>query len=232
MKRFYERAEAISHEGSREDTYAVALDGKTARSPQRRALAGPRPLAEAMAAEWAGQGETLDMATMPLTRLHGRVLDAGEAERTTWTDTLVAYAGTDLTCYRSEEPALAARQAAAWTPYLDRLAERLGTRLAVTEGIVAVAQPPEALDALRRAVAPMPDGRRAALAALTEIGGSAVLALAVEAGADPGAAFEASLVDERHQQERWGVDAEAAAREANLRRDWDAAAGYLGLSQS
>ena len=229
VKRFYARAAAIPH-GAGGD-FAVALDGKPARSPQRAVLAGPRALAEAMAAEWEGQGETLDMATMPLTRLHGRVLDAGPEERAKWADTLVAYAGTDLLCYRGEEPGLAARQAEAWEPYLDRLAARLGARLAVTEGIIAVSQPEDALDAVRGAVAALPDGTRAALAALTEIGGSAVLALAVEEGADADAAFEASRTDERYQAERWGVDAEAAAREAGLRRDWHAAARYVELSR-
>ena len=228
VPRFYERAEAVPHEGA----FAVALDGKPARSPGRAVLAAPRALADAMAAEWEGQGETLDMATMPLSRLHGRVLDADDAARAGWAETLVAYAGTDLLCYRGEEPGLAKRQAEAWEPYLDGAAARLGARLAVTEGILAVAQPGEAISAIRALTGNMTSGTLAVLAALTEIGGSAILALAVEEGGDAEAAFEASRVDERYQEERWGVDAEAAAREANLRRDWLAAARYLALTRA
>ena len=226
VTRFYERAEAVPHEGA----FAVALDGKVARSLGRAPLAGSQALAEAMAAEWAGQGGTLDMNTMPLTRLHGQALDAGPEAPAQWAGIVQAYANTDLLCYRGEEAALAAKQAAAWEPYLDRLAERLGARLRVTEGIVAVLQPTEATDALEELLADATPTRLLVLKTLTEIGGSAVLALAVEDGADAGAAFDASRVDERHQEERWGVDTEAAAREAGLRRDWDAAARYLELS--
>ena len=57
IKRFYKEAEAVEAEGG----FTVALDGKQLRSPARSALALPsRSLAEALAAEWAAQGETLD----------------------------------------------------------------------------------------------------------------------------------------------------------------------------
>lgn len=231
VPRFYERASAIPHGGDGGGRFAVALDGKPARSPGRAVLAAARPLAEAMAEEWDGQGETLDMASIPLTRLHGRVLDATGEARASWAETLTAYAGTDLLCYRGAEADLARRQAESWEPYLDRAAQRLGTRLAVTEGIMAVRQPDAVIEAIRALTEEMTTATLAALAALTEIGGSAVLALAVEGGAEPDDAFEASRVDERYQEARWGVDAEAAAREANLRRDWMAAARYLDLSR-
>lgn len=226
-KRFYERAEAAPDGGA----YAVKLDGRTARSPGRRALAAPRALAEAMAAEWAGQGDTLDMHAMPLTRLHGRRLDADEAARAGWAQTARAYAGTDLLCYRGDEPALAARQAEVWQPYLDRVGGRLGGRFAVTEGIVAVAQDEALLDAVRSHAESLADPARYALALLTEITGSAVLALAVLTGDDPGEAFAASRLDERYQEERWGQDAEAREREAALARSFADVVRYWRLSE-
>ena len=224
--KFYERAEAVP-DG---DVYAVRLDGRTARSPGRRPLAAPRALAETMAAEWEGQGETLDMATMPLTRLHGAFQDADEDTRAAWTDTPVRYAGTDLLCYRGDEPALARRQAEVWQPYLDRIGDALGGRFAVTEGIVAVEQDAALLGLLRSHVESLPDPERYALSLLTEITGSAVLALAVLGSDDPDAAFAASRLDERYQEERWGQDAEAAAREAALERGFADAVRYWRLS--
>ena len=224
--KFYQRAEATP-DG---DAHAVRLDGRTARSPGRRPLAGPRALAEAMAAEWEAQGDTLDMATMPLTRLHGAFLDADEDTRAGWTDTPLRYAGTDLLCYRGDEPELARRQAEVWQPYLDRVGARLGGRFAVTEGVVAVDQDAALLDAVRQHAAGLPGPARYVLSLLTEVTGSAVLALAVLGGDDPDTAFAASRLDERYQEERWGQDAEAAAREAALERGFADAVRYWRLS--
>ena len=225
-KRFYERAEAVREGGA----YVVQLGGRTARSPGRRALSGPRALAEAMAAEWAAQGERLDMNRMPLTRLHGRFLDADDEAQALWTDIPVRFAGTDLLCYRSDEPGLAKREAEVWQPYLDRACERLDARFAVTEGIVAVEQDEAVLRAVRDFVDRLPLARRYALMLLTEITGSAVLAMSVLAGDDADAAFDASRLDERHQAERWGEDAEAKDREARLRADFADVVRYCGLA--
>ena len=225
-KRFYERAEAAS-EG---DSYVVKLDGRTARSPGRRPLAAPRALAEAMATEWDAQGERLDMSAMPLTRLHGRFLDADEEARALWTETPVRFAGTDLLCYRGDEPGLAKLQAEVWQPYLDRAAERLSARFAVTEGIVAVPQEEALLGAVRDFADGLPPAVRYALMLLTEITGSAILAMAVIEGDDPDAAFAASRLDERYQAERWGEDAEAKDRETALARDFADVVRYSKLA--
>lgn len=227
-KRFYERAEAAA-EG---DAFAVKLDGRSARSPGRRPLAGPKPLIEAMAAEWSGQGEVLDMASMPLTRLHGRRLDAdGDAQRS-WTETPVRFAATDLLCYRAEDPSLAARQAEVWQPYLDRARERFGVSFIVTTGIVAVDQPGELMVAVRAFANALPAPGRYVLSLLTEITGSAALAINVLTGADANDAFAASRLDERFQAERWGWDAEAKQTEAALERDFGAVVTYARLSES
>lgn len=224
-KRFYDRAEAIPHDGA----HAVALDGRLARTPGRRVLAGPAPLAAAMADEWEAQGETLDVDAMPLTRLQGRFLDTVPDEDA-WARTARRYAASDLLCYRGDDPGLAKRQAETWQPYLDRLADRTGARLVVTEGVMAVDQPPEALARIDDAVAAMPPSHRYAARLLTEIAGSAVLALSVLQGDDAAEAFAASRLDEAFQAERWGLDAEAAAAEARLRVAWDAAVRFAALS--
>ncbi|MBB4659193.1 ATP12 family protein [Parvularcula dongshanensis] len=226
VRRFYEAA-GIEAEG---DAYAVTLDGRRARSPGRRVLAGPLTLAEAMAAEWAGQGETLDMASMPLTRLHGQFLDADDEQRAAWGETVVAYAGSDLLCYRGDDRKLAARQAEVWQPFLDEIGDAAGDSFAVTEGIMAVGQPEGVLSGVRGLVADLSEAHRFAARHLTEITGSAVLALAAIRGADPDAVFAASRLDETFQAERWGVDAEAAAREAARRRDFGAVVRYAALT--
>ena len=68
MKRFYETADATRSS----DGWTVALDGRTVKTPARKPLAVPaRKLADAIAAEWAGQEEKIDPAAMPLTGLAG-----------------------------------------------------------------------------------------------------------------------------------------------------------------
>ena len=217
-KRFYERAEATEADGR----HGIALDGKPVRTPAGKPLALPgAALAGALAEEWAAQGEEIDRETMPLTRLACSALDLVPERRAEIVAEAAAYGETDLVCYRTDEPpALARRQAAAWQPLVAWVAERYGARLAVTTAITPLAQPPEALEALRAAVAANDDFTLAGLSLTTRSLGSVVIALAMrEARLDAEAAAEASLVDERYQLERWGEDAELAVRCARVVRD-------------
>ena len=63
---------------------------------------------------------------------------------------------------------------------------------------------------------------------MTSLTGSALLALAVDAGElDVEAAWLAAHVDEDWQIEHWGQDAEAVARRTQRKRDFVAAAALL-----
>ena len=67
--------------------------------------------AEAIAAEWAGQGEHIDRASMPLTGMLSASIDGGAEDADAWREEIVKYLGSDLVCYRAEEPqALAERR--------------------------------------------------------------------------------------------------------------------------
>ena len=217
-KRFYKTAEAVEADGG----HGIALDGQPVRTPAGRPLAVPGPaLAGAIAEEWAAQGETIDRETMPLTRIACTALDLVPERRADIVAEVAAYAETDLVCYRTDEPpALAHRQAAAWQPLVAWAAERHGAHLAVTSSITPIAQAPAALEALWDAVAGEDDFALAGLGLATRSFGSLVIALAMRMGRlDARAAADASLVDERYQLERWGEDAELAARCARIARD-------------
>ena len=72
-KRFYKQAELVDAQ----DGVGISLDGRPILTPRRRAFVAPtRTLAEAIAAEWEAQGETIDPRNMPLTRLANAVIDA------------------------------------------------------------------------------------------------------------------------------------------------------------
>ena len=70
--------------------------------------------------------------------------------------------------------------------------------------------------------------RLAAIHVMTSLTGSALLAVAVDAGQiSVEQAWAAGHVDEDWQIEHWGQDAEAVARRANRKRDMLAAAALL-----
>ena len=229
IKRFYKQAGA----GERAGAFAILLDGKPAKTPAKNPLALPsRALAEAVAAEWAGQGEHIDPATMPLTRLAHAAIDgvAGGAEAVA--AEIESYAGSDLLLYRATEPeGLVAAQAKHWDPVLAWAGEALGARFTLAEGVKHVAQPEAAIHAIRAEIARYKSPfQLAALASLTNISGSALLALALARGRlSVDEAWAAAHVDEDWNIQRWGEDAEAVARRAARRLEFDAAVRMLAL---
>ena len=228
MKRFYGTATAEPGE----DGWRVMLDGRPLRTPARGVLVLPREaLARAVAAEWQAQGEQIDTQGMRLTRLATTVVDLMPARRDDAIEEATGYAATDLLCYRAASPAsLAARQAAAWQPWLDWAERRFDARLAVASGVMPATQEEVALHSLRAAVDRLDDWRLVGLHAATTATGSLVLGLAMEAGdLDAEAAFAASVLDETFEIEQWGEDPEQAARRDRLRADLEAAATFLAL---
>jgi chaperone required for assembly of F1-ATPase len=178
------------------------------------------------AAEWDRQGDSIDPADMPLTRLLNSAIDGVAGTMAETRADILRYAGSDLLCYRAEEPdTLVARQAHAFDPVLRWAAESLGSRFNATAGIVHVVQPREALAAIGAALDAYDDPvALAALSVMTTLSGSALLALAVARGfLSPEAAWRAAHIDEDFEIERWGVDAEAMARRGARWREFEAA---------
>src|SRR5262249_31669590 len=127
-------------------------------------------------------GEFIDPVHMPLTRLANSIIDgvvdapegvAAEGEK---------YLGCDLLFYRAERPeGLVARQVQHWDPLIAWARETLNAPFALAQGINFVAQPEAALAAARAAI-PQDPWRLGAVNAITTLTGSALIALAVDAG--------------------------------------------------
>ena len=227
-RRFYDKAEVIERDG----VFSLTLDGRLARTPAKALLAvSTRTLAQALAEEWNLQGETIDPATMPITRIVNSAIDGVSREAAAVAADIVRYAGSDLLSYRAAEPEeLVRRQKEAWDPLLAWAAHDLGARLGVGTGVIFVPQPAEAMDAVARAVAPFDALGLAALHVVTTLTGSAVLALAVARGRlEPEAAWAAAHLDEDYQAELWGIDSEAQERHASRWREMEAASRILAL---
>jgi chaperone required for assembly of F1-ATPase len=214
-----------------DDGFGIALDGKLVHTPARKKLAVPvRGLAEDLAAEWRGQGDEINPATMPKTRLVNSALDGVAREMDAVAAEIAKFAGSDLICYRAAGPGrLVEAQNAAWNPVLDFVRERLGVRFICAEGVVFVAQPEESVAAVREAVTAFGEGRGgdiklAALNVMTTLTGSALIALALaQGGLSFEAAWDAAHVDEDFQLRLWGADDEAFARRAARKADMRAA---------
>ena len=212
IRRFYTKADIAPAESG----FAVSLDGRAPRSPRGQSLVLPtEALARLVAEEWAAQVEDILPATMPATRLAWTALATGEAGgRASAVARIGAFAGSDLICYFADYPAsLVKHQEARWGPVIDWAEATFGVGFARAKGIVHRPQPPETIARLEVAAAAESDFALAGLVAAAALFGSVLLAFALARGeltAD--AAFALSRLDETFQEERWGVDAEAAAR--------------------
>jgi chaperone required for assembly of F1-ATPase len=215
--------------------FEIAIEGRPIRTPAGAPLIVPSAaLAEAIAGEWRAQKGPIKPLVMPLTRLAMTAIDRVRPDRSVAIAQILAFAGSDLLCYRAVEPAaLARRQAEMWQPWVEWAARRFDVPLQVTRGIVPVPQSPAAIDALRRAIACLGEHELVVLAELVNLTGSCLLGLAaVEGETDAGALFECCQLDETFQIERWGEDAEAAKRRASLKTDLSAALRYLALARA
>lgn len=227
-KRFYQKVTVAPAVGG----FVVLLDNQSVLSPGKRALLLPgEALAQAIAVEWASQGQDIDPSTMPLTRLANTTLDTVTGHRAEVVGEIAKYAETDLVCYRVSQPeALRLRQTEAWDPLVLWIGQAYGARLALTSGLLPAVQPPAAMAAVRPVVDRFDDFGLTALHAATTALGSVVIALAMAAGRITAEdAWRFSLVEELYQSERWGEDPDAGVRRAKLRADLAAAARFLLL---
>jgi chaperone required for assembly of F1-ATPase len=221
-KRFYKSASI--GEGN-----ALLLDGKPVRSPARRLLAAPHAhIAEALAAEWNAQGEAIDPATMPLTRLANAIIDGVADQPDAVRGEIEKYLHSDLVFYRADSPeGLVARQAELWDPFVNWARDSLDARFVLAQGVMHQAQPPHAVEVVAKTI-PRDLWRLGAAASLTTITGSALIALAVAAGAVTAEhAWASACVDEDWNMETWGRDEDALQRRTTRQAEFDAAALVL-----
>jgi chaperone required for assembly of F1-ATPase len=234
MKRFWDAATVEPEAGG----YRVNLDGRAMHLPGGiRLLLPTRSLADAVAAEWqaagGAKGGEMSFEDVPLSRLAGTAQERIAPDPAATARALAEYGGSDLLCYRAEEPpALVERQAREWQPWLDWAERKYGARLAATAGVMPVDQDPAALRALGRVLVGQDGWALAGLGIAVPALGSLVLGLALAAGElGPDRAHELATLDERFQEEFWGADAEAVQRRARIAGDVALAARFIALTR-
>ncbi|MDO6963102.1 ATP12 family chaperone protein [Rhizobium alvei] len=223
-KRFYKDVSISEIDGE----FAVLLDGRPVKTPGKNKLSLPTVrAAELVAAEWQAQETEINPGKMPLTRLANTAIDGIANEVDAVFDDMLKFAGTDLLCYRADDPEnLVNRQNEVWDPVVRWAAETLGARFILVAGIMHHEQPVQALSATEAALAEHKEAfRLACLHTMTTLMGSAILATAYAHGRlTAEEAWKAAHVDEDYQIDLWGTDAEAEARRAARWTEFSAAA--------
>ena len=235
MKRFWD---SVTIEPS-EQEYAILLDRQPMRLPGGTVLrVRGEALALALAAEWqaAGgeKGGEMSFADTPLTRLAGTAQERIAPDPWPIVDAISRYGETDMLCFRAEGPeSLVRRQRERWQPWLDWVAHRYDAPLRLGVGVGPVKQHRGSIGALRGAVGGFDAYGLAGLGVAVPALGSLVLGLALAEGELAAEeAHELGALDELYQVEKWGEDAEAAARRASIAEDIAVAARFMALARA
>jgi chaperone required for assembly of F1-ATPase len=229
VKRFYKTA-GVKRVGA---MFGIVLDDRPVKTPERETLVlRSAGLADAIAAEWARQGDTL--GEMPLTRLANTAIDRVRLDRAPALLQMDGFAGHDLVCYRSTTPPeLAAREAAAWDLPLLWARTQHGFDFKTTAATISIPQPGYSYDALAQAMSRHDEFALTGLASMAPILKSLVLSLALaDKRLTVAEAHAAAHVDETFQSEKWGRDEEADARLANLLAELETANQFYQLAKS
>jgi chaperone required for assembly of F1-ATPase len=219
MKRFWR--DVTLH--AETDGWRVLLDGKPVSLPDIGPLHLPnQALAEAVAAEWRiGEvGSSFEIPQMKLTRLSATAQICVGAVRADIAAQLGRYAQSDLLCYRSDQPSLAAKQAALWQPWIEWAERHYDVAFLVTDALMPVVQPPETIKALQKRLDTIEPGHLACLAMMAPAFGSLILGLAViDHQIDSLSAYALTGLDEDWQAEKWGMDPSIIERRAEMVAD-------------
>lgn len=230
MKRFYKEATAGAVEGG----WQVLLDGRAVKTVGGRPQRVPTPaLADALAAEWAAQGETIDPAGFILRDMVDYALDVVVSEREAAIRELLGYGETDTLCYRAEAgDTLRREQDLVWEPLLTAAEARHDIAFERIGGIMHRPQPAATLARLEMVLTGQDHFALAALRNLVGLAASLVIGLAaLDEDADIAALWNAANLEEDWQAERWGRDAEAEARREKRRQGFVAAARFARLAR-
>jgi chaperone required for assembly of F1-ATPase len=223
-KRFYKTVSVTERQG-------IALDGRGVKTPLKAPLILPTSaLAAAVAEEWQAQGEFINPHAMPLTKLSNTAIDRATAEKTNIAAEILEFAGSDMVCYRAEAPqGLVIRQTKHWNPVVAWAESELDARFATVSTLTHMRQSDAALAAIEKHVLALDPFTFTAVHSLTNLTGSALLAIMLAAdGVSVENAWAAANVDEDWQIETWGRDDEAMGRRAGR---WDEFSGCVKFAR-
>ena len=226
IKRFYNSV-SITQETN---GYCVRLDDIPIRSPRKKIIECTNlEIATGLQEEWTQQKEYMDPITMPKTRILNAAIDGVEENFDAVIDTIGSYASSDLICYRASDPEkLVLRQQQTWDPILDWLNQTYGIVFKVTTGVLPIEQLNDSIQKVKDLLRNYSSVQLAAFYTITTLGGSVILALALEKKAfNPESIWQAINIDEDWNIEHWGQDTEAFRTRKTKQLDFNAATQIL-----
>lgn len=232
IRRFYKDVTLAEIAGG----FQVMLDNRGVKTVGGAAQIAPtRALGEALAAEWARQGDKIDPASLPLRDMADYAIDIVAANPASVARGLIAYAETDTLCYRADpdEP-LHARQKDVWEPLLAAFEAAHRITLTRVSGVLHRPQPPETLATLEAKLLSLDPFALTGVEAMTRLAASLVTALAAFDAAhedEPLALWQAVCLEEEWQAELWGRDWEAEERRARREADFLRASAFARLAR-
>lgn len=230
MKRFYKNAEA----DQTPQGWQVRLDGRAVKTQGGRAQLVPgQALAQALAAEWAAQGEEIDPAHFVLRDFADFAIDIAAQGPAALIADLLRYAETDTLCYRAEpdEP-LHARQLEVWEPLLSAAETRWDVHFERTSGVIHRPQSEATMRRLKAVLETLDPFALSALNTATTLAASLMIGLAaIEPEADPVALWDAASLEEDWQAEQWGKDHEAQEHRDRRLKAFSAAVRFAQLAR-
>lgn len=229
MKRFYKNVHTTENT---DGGYIVLLDEKTVRTPLHNPLIlSTKQLAETIAEEWQAQDDILDMNTMPITQLAFTCQDKIATQKDTVIKTLVPYLETELICYPSPEPPeLYEKQKSVWRPLMTLFQNQTGIVLNETADILNTAQQQSDLDAFYAVLANLPDTSLTAMQSAVSLLGSAVLGyLLATSQINNETAFQAGMIEELFQTEKWGLDPATESKHTQIKADLQHISDFLAV---
>ncbi|MEM6476959.1 MAG: ATP12 family protein [Pseudomonadota bacterium] len=230
MKRFYKAATAQEVDGG----WQVMLDSrgmKTVKgSPQ---IVPSEALAEALADEWARQGEEIDPKSFVFRDMADYAIDIVAPDVAAKADELTAYGDTDTLLYRADpDQPLYPRQLEVWEPIVTAFEAREGVKMTRVSGILHRPQAPEALAKLRAKLSGQSPFALAGLETMTTLAASLIIGLSsMEPETDAEALWNAASLEEDWQADLWGRDEEAEERRAKRQAGFLRAREFTRLSQ-
>lgn len=230
MKRFYKAATTQEVDGG----WQVMLDGrgmKTVKgSPQ---IVPSEALAEALADEWARQGEEIDPKSFVFRDMADYAIDIVAPDVAAKADELTAYGDTDTLLYRADpDQPLYPRQLEVWEPIVTAFEAREGVKMTRVSGILHRPQAPEALAKLRAKLSGQSPFALAGLETMTTLAASLIIGLSsMEPETDAEALWNAASLEEDWQADLWGRDEEAEERRAKRQAGFLRAREFTRLSQ-
>ncbi len=233
IRRFYKDVTLGQQTGG---GWQVLLDGRGVKTVGGAAQIAPTAaLGEALAAEWARQGEKIDPASLPLRDLTDYAIDMVAPDPAKVAQGLIAYAETDTLCYRADPDApLFARQHEAWEPLLSAFEAAHGISLVRVSGVLHRPQPATALAVLEARLRALDPFTLAAVETMTTLAASLVTALCALDAAhedEPRALWQAVCLEEEWQADLWGRDWEAEERRARREADFLRACAFARLAR-